>query len=55
VKFKVGDKVVFGNRYSGVVTKVHRFTREYTIVMNSGRYKNVPYRASAKSVSRLMA
>ncbi len=51
MKFKVGDKITFGNRYPGIVTKVHRIMGGYTVVMSEGRYKNVPYRCSEKSLA----
>jgi hypothetical protein len=50
-KFKVGDKITFGNKYPGVITKVHRLMGGYTIVMSEGRYKNKDYRASEQSLS----
>lgn len=51
MKFKVGDKVTFGNKYPGVVTKIHRIMGGYTIVMSEGRYKDMDYRASEHSLS----
>lgn len=51
MKFKVGDKITFGNKYPGVITKIHRLMGGYTIVMSEGRYKNKDFRTSKESIS----